>query len=328
MTGNINEIKHNEVSAVSNAIAVSTVGMHTCINRQYKDRLFKFLFGNPEHKDWTLSLYNAVNGTAYEDPDDITFTTIENAVYMGMRNDVSLLLADTMDFYEQQSTYNPNMPMRFLVYASMVYSAYIENPDNSINIFSKIQQMFPVPKLICFYNGTDEQPDRKTLHLADAFDRPELSDISIDVTMLNINSGRNRDLMESCQPLREYADLIENIRSAQKIVKNIDAAIDYALDSMPDDSLIKPLIIANRAEVKRMFITEYDEAATMEKFKKEYFAQGLSQGISQGIIQGKREQVEKDARVIFQKGLTFDAIAEILDTSVEDIENILAFNKT
>ena len=117
-------------------------------------------------------------------------------------------------------------------------------------------------------------------------------------------------------------------RSAQKIVKNIDAAIDYALDSMPDDSLIKPLIIANRAEVKRMFITEYDEAATMEKFKKEYFAQGLSQGISQGIIQGKREQVEKDARVMFQKGLTFDAIAEILDTSVEDIENILAFNKT
>lgn len=77
-----------------------------------------------------------------------------------------------------------------------------------------------------------------------------------------------------------------------------------------------------------MFITEYDEAATMEKFKKEYFAQGLSQGISQGIIQGKREQVEKDARVMFQKGLTFDAIAEILDTSVEDIENILAFNKT
>ena len=171
MTGNINEIKHNEVSAVSNAIAVSTVGMHTCINRQYKDRLFKFLFGNPEHRDWTLSLYNAVNGTAYEDPDDITFTTIKNAVYMGMRNDVSLLLADTMDFYEQQSTYNPNMPMRFLV---------------------------------------------------------------------------------------------------------------YALDSMPDDSLIKPLIIANRAEVKRMFITEYDEAATMEKFKQEYFAQGLSQGISQG----------------------------------------------
>ena len=91
---------------------------------------------------------------------------------MGMKNDVSLLLADTMNFYEQQSTYNPNMPIRFLVYAGMVYSAYIENPDNNINVFSETQQMLPVPKMVCFYNGTNDQPDSKILHLANAFDRP------------------------------------------------------------------------------------------------------------------------------------------------------------
>ena len=89
---------------------------------------------------------------------------------------------------------------------------------------------------------------------------------------------------------------------------------------MPDDSLIKPLIIANRAEVRRMFITEYDEAATMEKFKQEYFAQGLSQGISQG----DRERMESDARGMFKKGITLETIAEILDISVEDVEKILA----
>ena len=315
MTNNINETNLNEVSAVSNAIPASLAGGSTGINRRYKDRLFKFLFGNPEHRDWTLSLYNAVNGTSYEDPNDIVFTTIEDAVYMGMKNDVSLLLADTMNFYEQQSTYNPNMPMRFLVYASMVYSAYIENPDNKINIFSMKQQMFPVPKLVCFYNGTDRQPDRKTLHLTDAFDRPELSDISIDVTMLNINSGRNRELKDSCQPLREYADLVENIRSAQKILKNIEAAIDYAIDSMPDDSLIKSLIIANRAEVKRMFITEYDEAATMEKFKKEY------------LSQGDRQRMESAARGMYAEGLAPEVIARVLKTTVEDIEVILGLNK-
>ena len=36
---------------------------------QYKDRLFSFIFGSEEHKDWTLSLYNAVNGSSYDNPD-------------------------------------------------------------------------------------------------------------------------------------------------------------------------------------------------------------------------------------------------------------------
>lgn len=171
MTGSNYDPTQIAVTAVSNAKAISANGFSIGINRQYKDRLFKFLFGNPEHRDWTLALYNAVNGTSYVNPGDITFTTIQDAVYMGMKNDVSLLLADTMNFYEQQSTYNPNMPIRFLVYAGMVYSAYIENPDNNINVFSETQQMFPVPKMVCFYNGTNDQPESKILHLANAFDR-------------------------------------------------------------------------------------------------------------------------------------------------------------
>ena len=98
-------------------------------NKNYKDRLFKFIFGNPDNKEWTLSLYNAINKTSYENAEDIQLTTIEDAVYMSMKNDVSFLVDNTMSFYEQQSTYNPNMPMRFLIYAGMVYSNYIESDD-------------------------------------------------------------------------------------------------------------------------------------------------------------------------------------------------------
>ena len=232
-----------------------------------------------------------------------------------MKNDVSILLADTMNFYEQQSTYNPNMPMRFLVYAGMVYSAYIQDPENDINIFSKTQQMFPVPHLVCLYNGTDDYPDRIILHLTDAFDHPELSDISIDVTMLNINYGRNEDLMASCRPLQEYAVFIENIRSSQRILKDIEAAVDQAIISLPDDSIIKPSIIANKAEVKRMFITEYDEAATMEKFRRE------------ARREADRERMESDARGMYEEGLQPDAIARVLKTSIEDVEKILGLNK-
>ena len=79
----------------------------TGVNREYRDRLFKFIFGNPENKEWTLSLYNAVNGSNYTDANEIRFNTIEDVVYMGMRNDVSFLIANTVSFYEQQSTFNP-----------------------------------------------------------------------------------------------------------------------------------------------------------------------------------------------------------------------------
>ena len=131
------------------------------INREHKDRLFKFIFGNPQNLEWTLSLYNAINETHYTNAKDIKLTTIENVVYMGMKNDVSFLIGDTMSFYEQQSSYNPNMPMRYLIYIGMVYSKYIENTEE-YNIYSNTLQKAPTPKCICFYNGTARL---KALHI-------------------------------------------------------------------------------------------------------------------------------------------------------------------
>ena len=96
-------------------------------NREYKSRLFGFLFGRGDHKDWTLSLYNAIHGSSYTDPDDITVNTIEDTVYMGMKNDLSILVSEavslyrTMEIYEQQSSYNPNMPVREFMYAGKLY---------------------------------------------------------------------------------------------------------------------------------------------------------------------------------------------------------------
>ena len=96
------------------------------INREHKDRLFSVLFGEKGNKEWTLSLYNAVSHTDYTDPDIIEFTTMADAVYMGMKNDISFILCQVMNVYEQQSTYNPNMPVRQLMYAAKLYDKYIQ----------------------------------------------------------------------------------------------------------------------------------------------------------------------------------------------------------
>ena len=95
-----------------NAILVRQVDEYsadkkTDAQRDYKDRLFKFIFGNPENKAWTLSLYNAINGTGYSNPEDIQFNTISDAVYMRMKNDVSFIVAHEMNLWEHQSSYNP-----------------------------------------------------------------------------------------------------------------------------------------------------------------------------------------------------------------------------
>lgn len=102
-------------------------------NREYKSRLFSFIFGREENKKWTLSLYNAIHGTSHDDVSDITINTIEDVLYMGMKNDLSILVSETvsiyksMELYEQQSSYNPNMPVREFMYAGKLYDKFIRS---------------------------------------------------------------------------------------------------------------------------------------------------------------------------------------------------------
>ena len=231
------------------------------VNDEHKDRVFKFLFGNPVNKAWTLALYNAVNGSHYTNPEDIEFNTIEDAVYLGMKNDVSFIIVDELNLWEHQSSYNPNMPMRFFLYAAKLYEKYIVSSD--YYPYSSMLQSAPCPKCICFYNGTANQPERKVLKLSDAFGGE--GDIEVCVTMLNINYGKNKELMEACEPLNEYAWLVDTIRRYQRELKDLEAAIDAALEEMPDEFMIKKFLLLNKAEVKGMFLTEYDQEKVLEQ---------------------------------------------------------------
>ena len=168
-------------------------------DRQYKDRLFRFVFQKPED---LLSLYNAVNGTDYKDPDALEINTLGNVLYLSMKNDISFLVSGTLNLYEHQSTCNPNMPMRGLFYFSRLYEKYIAVQD--INIYSSAAKTFPFPRHVVFYNGTAEEPDRKVLRLSDLYETvPGDSHPSLEceTLMLNINYGHNRSLMEKCRRL-------------------------------------------------------------------------------------------------------------------------------
>ncbi len=282
------------------------------INTKYKDRLFSFIFGRPERKEWTLSLYNAVNGSSHTDPEDIEIMTMEDILYMGMKNDMSFLITDTANMYEQQSTYNPNMPVRKLMYAARLYDRYIHM--NRLNIYSTKQIRLPVPKLVTFYNGMEERED-DILELKDAFltedGKPAEaeSDIQVRVRMININYGKNKELMEACRPLSEYAWFIAEIRRNNQGM-DIESAVDSALEAMPEEFGLKKFLVANKAEVKQMCITEYNEAETMEQFREE--------GREEGEILRLIKMVYKK----MLKGRTNEEIAEEVEESIELIGRI------
>ena len=271
------------------------------VNREYKDRLFKFIFGNPDKKEWTLSLYNAMNGSHYTDPNDIFLNTIEDAVYMSMKNDVSFLIADTFNFYEHQSTFNPNMPMRLLIYAGMIYDSYIETHED-YHKFSSLQQHAPTPKCVCFYNGQKETEDRVVLKLSDAFTPGSDPDIEVRVTMININYGHNGELLRKCKALNDYSLFVYNVRENLKRTRNLSVAIDLTIAEMPEESLIKPFLITNRAEVKSMFITEYDEARTFAEQRAEGREQGLEEGREQGLEEGREQGLEEGREQGLEEG--------------------------
>ena len=264
------------------------------VQKNYKDRLFKFIFGNPENRQWTLSLYNAMNGTNYTDPEAIQFNTIGDAVYMGMRNDASFIVAFEMNLWEHQSTYNPNMPMRFFIYCGRLYEKYIVTSD--YYPYSSTLQRVPRPQCVCFYNGKQEQPEKQVLKLSDAYDGE--GDIEVKVTMLNINYGKNRQLMDACEPLKEYAWFVEAVRRHQSEKMDLDAAVDAGISEMPDEYVIKPFIIANQAEVKDMFLTEYNEEKVKEQEREEGRKEGRAEGREEGLREGaKLKETEVNERV-------------------------------
>ena len=280
---------------------------------------FKFVFGNPEHKEWTLSLYNAVNGTSHTDLSTLDYTTVEDVVYMNMKNDVSFLVDYAMNLYEQQSTYNPNMPIRFLIYAGLIYAKYAQT-NGRFHIYGTKRQQLPTPKCVCFYNGDKKAPDRTILKLSESFIPGANYDIEVTVNMININAGHNAELLQKCKPLKDYSEFVALVKKYAKEMDNLEQAIDRAISELSEDSVLKPFLLANKAEVRLMCITEYDEEKTLRLTFEEGKEEGRKEGKEEGRKVEKREIVIK----MIKKNVPYAEIADICGITVEQVEAIAA----
>ena len=239
--------------------------MYMKVNREHKDRLFKFIF---QEKKNLLQLYNALNGTEYNEPEDLEIVTLEDVIYMRMKNDIAFVLDYRMNLFEHQSTDNPNMPLRGLLYIARQYEKYIS--QNEYNVFSTKAIPLPTPQYVVFYNGDRWKGERKVLKLSDCFVNKEIRGcMEIEVIQLNINYGHNKEIMEKCKVLGEYAVFVSKVKNYSKTL-SIEEAVDKATDECIEEGILKKILIEHRAEVKDMLLTEYDEEKTMRLFQKEY----------------------------------------------------------
>ena len=283
-------------------------------NRNYKDTIFRMLFSDRKN---LLSLYNAIRGSHHDDPEKLEIVTLENAIYMGMKNDLAFIIDTNLFLYEHQSTYNPNMPLRDLFYISSEYQKLVDKKP----LYSSVLQKIPAPQFIVFYNGTEKKKDSWVNHLSEAFENlssdPKLE---LEVLTININEGHNPELMEQCQILREYAQYVTCVRRYAKKFELADA-VEQAVDECIHKNILSEFLRKNKAEVIAMSIFEYDKEEEERKLRKAEYEAGVKAGISDGILKGiskgKILAKKEDTIALNKLGLSIEQIAATLKIDVE-----------
>ena len=304
------------------------------VNRTYRSTVFIMLF---EEKENLLELYNAMSGKHYTDPELLEINTLENAIYMSIKNDVSFLMDGRLSLYEHQSTYSPNLPLRFLFYISNLYSGMTKDE----NLYGTRKAQIPTPEFVIFYNGEEERPERETLKLSDlyTFREKDKEDgktgkadfkLELKAELLNICGDNNKALKEACRTLREYAVFTDKMRKYTKTM-DIQAAAERTIEECIQEDILREFLTKHRAEVRTVSIFEYDQEKHMrqereqawEEGREAGFAEGEAKGKAAGFTEGERNKLSEQIQKKLRKGKTVAQIADELEESPEVIEELL-----
>lgn len=281
----------------------------TVVRRDLKNSLFIKIFGAPEHKVYLLSLFNALNDTSYAEGTEVEINTIEDVIYMGIKNDVSCIVDNKMSLMEHQSSVNPNMPVRGLMYFGRLYEKYIA--QNDFNIYGSKLIKLPTPSYFVLYNGRAVLPDSSELRLSSAFIHEAASQkFEWTATVMNINIGTNEKLLKSCKVLEEYATFFEEMR-IKIAAKGMDK--ERAISEVIDDCIRRGFILSeylkrHKSEVAGMLLTEYNEEETMARFKRDYEAD---------LAQANARAADAEAKAANAEAKAADAEAKAANAEAE-----------
>ena len=241
-------------------------------------------------------------------PEHLELTTLSDVIYLNVRNDVSFLISDETVLWEHQSTRNPNMPLRGLIYFGRLFARYVE--ERGLNVYGSRLVHLPTPRFVVFYNGVGNAPAEGLLRLSDSF--ASEGDVEVRARVVDINAGSGAEALERCEPLAGYAELVARVRKNGATME-FGKAVDMAVSSCIQDGVLSGYLTPRRAEVKDMFMTEYDEDRVHEWYREE------------GREEGREEATLKSVSAIMKSmGLSAEQAMDALDVSQGDRERYLS----
>lgn len=276
-------------------------------NTNYKDSFFTKLFSEPEH---ILRLYNAVSGSNYPLDTPIEITTLENVFYKGRYNDLSFIIDGKLCvLIEHQSSINPNMPLRLLIYFAEVIGSYAKT--KGLNIYSSTAIQIPRPEFIVLYNGTEDFPEEKTLKLSDAFkNSPEeynpSGNLELDVRVLNINKGQNQSFVQKSEELSGYVIIVDEIRKNKDFGMTLEEAIANAIKDCKDRDILSDFLEKHGGEVMSLLYAEWK----------------LDEYVAEQMNEAEHRKAIATAKNALGMGLTPEQAAKIADLPIAEVEAI------
>ena len=302
------------------------------VTSKFKDNVFCMLYRDKKN---LLELYNALNNSAYTNVDDLQVTTLNGGSYMKYKNDASFLLCMSLYMFEQQSSKNPNMPLRFLHYVSDVFRELFSNSMLHRRSMIKI----PVPHFVTFYNGLEKWiEDEDEIRLSDMYEIPtDNPELELKVRVININ--KDVHILNKCKTLRDYMTFVNKVRFKMGVEgDDVRIAVTEAMDECIDEDILVDFFEKHREEVVEVSIYDYDEEEVRkvlakemaeemvgemaEKYAQEY-AQKVAEEVSEkAFAEGKQSMMINQIIKKVKKSKTLETIASELEEEEADIKPI------
>ena len=289
-------------------------------NTKHKNSVFSLLFSDP---DLLRELYCALENVNLPPDIPVIINTLKDVLYMDMINDISFVIGNKLVvLIEHQSTINPNMALRLLIYIARVYEKII-NPKS---LYSSKLLSIPRPEFFVLYNGKDPYPDDQVLKLSDLFENldefglPEkfVLSLELNVRVININEGRNTDIASRCRKLYEYSAFIAKIREYERELGDKSEAMKKAINYCLNHDIMKEFLETHSSEVENMLITEWNT----EEAKQVWYEEGVEDGIEKGLERGQEKGREAVAKNALANGLSIEMIQKITGLDIKTIEKL------
>lgn len=287
-------------------------------NRKAKDSVFTDLFREVEYQK---KLYYALFGVEEKLKDeDIKLITLESFLVRNLYNDLGLLVKDRLILLvEAQSTFNPNMALRFLFYIAHTYQEYIR--ENALYLYGTKRIKIPTPCFYLVYTGEREMRE-EDLRLSALYTEEGKCFLELKVKLFTLENTRESIIGEYIRFCKEYDKNKKGAKTEEELLLAVKKTINYCREN----HILKEYLSKKSKEVEDFMFQLFTEEELEEMRKKaeererrELIEEAEKVGEERGRVLGENRGKEETASKMRKKGFDLQTIMELTGLSKEKI---------